>query len=108
VQPLMAIVFATLDGIKDAKAGKPVYFWALFGNADRRRELLKDGWKRFGKVFIIAIILDGVYQLKVHHTVYPGELILVSLLLAVVPYMLFRGPANRIVRMFKKSKTTSK
>lgn len=44
VQPLMAAIFATLDGIKDAKAGNPVYFWALFGNAERRRELLKDGW----------------------------------------------------------------
>ena len=32
LQPLMAAIFAIVDGIKDGKADKPVYFWALFGN----------------------------------------------------------------------------
>jgi hypothetical protein len=98
VQPLMAVIFAALDGIKDAKAGKPAYFWALASSPAHRRELLKDGWKHFGKIFILAIVLDVIYQLKVHHTVYPGEVLLVSLLLAVVPYVLLRGPVNRIAR----------
>jgi hypothetical protein len=102
MQPLMAIIFATLDGMKDAKAGKPAYFWAMMGDPELRRNLLKDGWKHFGKIFILAIILDVIYQVKVHHMVYPGETLLVALLLAVVPYILMRGPINRVVRFIKK------
>lgn len=102
VQPLMAVIFACLDGVKDAKGGKPAYFWALAVNPEHRRELLKDGWKHFGKIFILAIILDVIYQIKVLHTVRPAELLITALLLAVVPYVLLRGPVNRVVRMFRK------
>ena len=102
VQPLMAVFFATRDGLKDARAGKPAYFWALANSPEHRKSLLKDGWKHFGKIFILAIILDLVYQIKVHHTVYPGEMLLTALVLAVLPYVLLRGPVNRIARLFKK------
>jgi hypothetical protein len=102
VQPLMAVIFATLDGIKDARAAKPAYFWALASSPEHRKELLKDGWKHFGKIFILAIILDLVYQIKVHHTVYPGEMLLTALVLAVLPYVLLRGPVNRIMTAVRK------
>jgi hypothetical protein len=102
LQPLMATLFAVIDGIKDAKLGKPAYFWALFTCPDQRKALWKDGWKSFGKIFILAIVLDVIYQVKVLHTVYPGELLLTALLLAVLPYVLLRGPINRIARMFRK------
>ena len=102
VQPLMAVIFATLDGLKDAKAGKPAYGWAVFTSSEHRRDLLKDGWKHFGKIFILAIILDVIYQIKVHHAFYPGETLLTALVLAVVPYVLLRGPVNRVARLFKK------
>lgn len=102
VQPLMALLFATLDGLKDAKAGKPAYGWAVFTSAEHRRELLKDGWKHFGKIFILAIILDVIYQIKVHHAFYPGETLLTALVLAVLPYVLLRGPVNRIARALRR------
>jgi hypothetical protein len=102
VQPLMAAIFAALDGIKDANAGRPAYFWDMVTNPSGRRELIRDGWKHVGKIFILAIVLDVIYQVKVHHRVYPGETLLVSLLLAVIPYVLLRGLANRIMRLFRK------
>jgi hypothetical protein len=102
-QPLMATIFAVIDGLKDAKAGKPAYFWALLSTAAHRKELVKEGWKSVGKIFILAIILDVVYQLKVHSTVYPGETLTVALALAIVPYLVLRGPINRIVRLWKKT-----
>jgi hypothetical protein len=102
VQPLMATTIAVIDGLKDAKAGKPAYFWALLSTPERRKQLVKDGWKRVGKIFIIAIILDVVYQLKVHSTVYPGETLMVAIVLAIVPYLVLRGPINRLVRLWKK------
>jgi hypothetical protein len=102
VQPLMAVVFATLDGIKDAKAGKPAYGWAVFSSPEHRRELLKDGWKHFGKIFILAIVLDVIYQIKVHQAFYPMVALLTALVLAMLPYILLRGPVNRLSRLSKK------
>jgi hypothetical protein len=102
VQPLMACIFATIDGLKDAKANNPAYFWDMLSRPERRRELLHDGWKHFGKIFILAIVLDVVYQLKVHKTVYPGEVLLTALVLAILPYLFVRGPVNRIARAFRK------
>ena len=103
VQPLMALIFATLDGLKDAKAGKPAYLWAVVANAEHRRELLKDGWKHFGKIFILGIVLDVVYQLKVHGAIHSwGGVLLAALVLAELPYMVLRGPVNRIARFFGK------
>jgi hypothetical protein len=101
VQPLMAITFAVIDGIKDAKAGRPPYFWAMVKNPDQRRELMKIGWKRIGKIFILAVILDVIYQIKVYHRFYPGETLTVAILLAIVPFLLVRGPVNRLFKLFK-------
>jgi hypothetical protein len=97
MQPTMAIIFAVIDGVKDAKLGKTAYFWAVAKHPDQRQELLKIGWKRIGKIFILAVILDVIYQIKVHHWFYPGETLVVAILLAIVPYLLVRGPINRIV-----------
>jgi hypothetical protein len=97
MQPTMAAIFAVIDGVKDAKLGKPEYVWEVATSPEHRRELLNDAWKRVGKIFILAVILDVVYQLKVTRWIYPGETLTVAILLAVVPYILLRGPVNRIV-----------
>jgi hypothetical protein len=98
LQPAMATFFAIRGGLQDAKECKPPYFWGLFTDKGERESMLKDGWKSIGKVFILAIVLDVVYQLIEHRwTVYPGEAVLVAIILAIVPYLLIRGPVNRIV-----------
>ena len=102
VQPLMAVIFALIDGLKDAKWGKPAYLWAVVSNPEHRQELLKSGWKSFGKIFILGIILDVVYQLKVHQPLNVGGVIIAALVLAVLPYMVLRGPVNRLARLFKR------
>jgi hypothetical protein len=102
LQPAMATFFAIRDGLKDARQGKPAYFWALFTDKEEREQMLRDGWKGVGKVFILAIVLDVVYQFIEHRWVYPGEAILVAVILAIIPYLLFRGPVNRIARRSHK------
>jgi hypothetical protein len=99
VQPLVAITFAVIDGVKDAKAGKSAYFWALLSTSGSRKEIAKEGWKSVGRIFILAIILDVIYQMEVHGTIFAGQLLFVAFVLAIVPYLLVRGPVNRIVRM---------
>jgi len=96
LQPVMALIYATIAGLKDAKAGKAPYFWSLFTEPQHRVETLKDGWKSVGKVLLLAIVLDVIFQIKELHTVYPGEALIIALLLAIVPYLLVRGLVTRL------------
>jgi hypothetical protein len=103
LQPGMAIFFAIREGLKDARAGKPPYFWGCLTDRGEREAMLKEGWKSIGKVFTLAVVLDIVYQLIEHRwRIYPGEAILVAIILAIIPYLLVRGPINRIVRRRKR------
>jgi hypothetical protein len=98
LQPAMATFFAIRDGLTDARERKPPYFWGLFTSHGERELMLKDGWKSIGKVFILATVFDVIYQLIEHRwTVYPGEAVLVAIILAIVPYVVMRGPVNRLV-----------
>ena len=97
LQPLMAVIFAVRDGRRDAREGKAPYFWSLLNNPGHRRDLLRSGWKSVGKVFVIALVLDAVYQFITVHRFYPVEALMVALVLAIVPYLVLRGPVNRFI-----------
>ena len=60
--------------------------------------MIKDGWKSVGKVFIIALVLDAVYQIVVLRFLYPGEALIVAFVLAIVPYLILRGLVTRLAR----------
>lgn len=92
----MACFFAVRSGLKDAHEGKPPYFWALFTQPAHRAEMLRDGWKSVGRVFLLALLLDVVYQIIVQRFVYPGEALWVAFVLAIVPYLVVRGLVNRL------------
>lgn len=98
MQPVMATIFAIMDGVADAKSGTPPYFWSLLTQPETRIDMLKDGWKSVGKVFVLALTLDVIYQVIVLKFVYPGEAILVAFVLAILPYLLLRGLVTRIAR----------
>jgi hypothetical protein len=102
LQPCMAAFFAIRAGLADAKAGRPPWFWELVSNPPERDDMIKEAWKRIGKVFILALVLDAVYQLIELHFIYPGEMIIVAFVLAIVPYVLLRGPAMRVARMIEE------
>ena len=97
LQPAVAIVLAVRAGVQDAQAGRPPYAWTVLTNPAARDELLREGWKAVAKIFVLAIIIDVVYQVLVFKRVYPGELLIIAFLLACAPYLLVRGPVNRIV-----------
>ena len=95
LQPLMAIILAVIDGLNDARTGKPPYLWAVFTHRGHRRESLKHGWKSIGRVFLVALGLDFVYEIVGQPAVYPDEAIVVAILLAIVPYVFLRGLVTR-------------
>jgi len=96
LQPLMAIIFAVRSGLRDARKGRPAYFWAIFTNPQNRRDMLRDGWKSVGRIFVLAIIIDAIYQIIELHWFYPLEALIVAIVLAIIPYLLIRGPVNRL------------
>lgn len=98
LQPIMASIFAIKAGLHDARKGQPPYFWSLFTDPSHRADMLKDGWKSVGKVFVLALILDVVYQIIVMRFVYPGEALITAVLLAIVPYLTLRGLVTRFRR----------
>ena len=100
LQPVMAMLVATHNGLQDARAGRLAYLWAIFSHPEERRQLLADGLKSIGRILLLAIALDVIYQLIVFRRLYPVEAIDVAILLAAVPYALVRGPVNRLARLW--------
>ena len=108
IQPIVAAILAIRDGIKDAKAGRPPHFFAIVTDSTHRRGLVKESWQQIRKVFIMAVIIDVVYEFIAFRWIYPIQPLLVALVLAVIPYLLIRGPVNRIARGRYKSTTPEK
>jgi hypothetical protein len=92
----MASIFAIRDGVRDAHTGRPAYLWALFADPANRKERIRDGWVAISKIFIAALAMDLIYQLIVFRTIHPVEMLLTAAVLAIVPYVLLRGPIKRI------------
>ena len=100
VQPTVAGLLALRAGIQDARLGRQGYLWAMLTDSQRRFQLLHEGWRGARTPFLVAIVLDCVYQLITQRFVYPLELLFTATLLALVPYALLRGPFNRLARLF--------
>jgi hypothetical protein len=101
LQPTMATIFAVIDGLRDAREGNVPYFWSMLSDREHRRDIIKDGWKSVGKVFILALVLDAVYQFFVLGFFYPVEALVVAFALAILPYLILRGLVTRIARLKK-------
>jgi hypothetical protein len=98
VQPAVAIFFAVRAGLKDARQNEPPFLWAALSNPASLRERSRQVWTDVGKVFIVAAILDAIYQLIVHAGIFPLELLITAAVLALLPYVVSRGLVTRIAR----------
>ena len=105
IQPVMATYLAIRAGWADAREGRPIFFWTLARDPARTRVMLRNLWRIAGKVFIIALILDSIYQIIVFHWIYPIQLLIVATLLALVPCMIVRAVGNRIVSMARRGQS---
>jgi len=98
LQPLMAALLALRAGLKDAREGRPPYLWTMLTEPAQRVDLLREGWRSVARVFILAVVMDLIYEWVMGRWFYPFETLTVAILLAVVPYVLLRGPVNRLAR----------
>jgi hypothetical protein len=97
MQPAVAATLALLAGIRDARTGRPPFLWTMVTEPSERRTLLSSAWHDVQMVFVVAVLLDGVYQLVVIRFFYPVQALIVAGLLAFVPYVVLRGLVTRLI-----------
>jgi hypothetical protein len=103
MMPIVVSVLAVRAHLRDVREGRPTPMWAFFKDPVERGRLFRSGLKDFGRVFVFAVVLDTTYQLLVFRWVYPGEVLLIAVACAIVPYFLVRGPIMRLLDLlFRK------
>jgi hypothetical protein len=95
LEPLLAAGLAVADGVKEARPLENSRLWALT-RAGRREERRKDRWRAAGRIFLLALALDGAFQLIELRALFPREAAMAALLLAALPYLAVRGLTRRI------------
>jgi hypothetical protein len=101
LQPAMAAAMALRDGLIDARLGRRPYLWALLRGVrgpEGRRGRLWQGIVSTARVIILGVVMDVIYQWLEFKTFYPGQAAVIAILLAFVPYLLLRGPFERLAR----------
>jgi len=96
LQPLVAAIIAIRAGVADAQDQRAPYLWSVLSNPLERPQLIREGLRDVSRVFVVAIVLDLIYQSIVFGWVYPLQSVLVAIVLAIVPYVLIRGPITRL------------
>ena len=96
LQPTMATLLAIRAGLRDAKLGVPPFLWTFFTDHAERKRLIQSAWKDIGKLFVIAIVLDVVYQFVELHAFRWLQTLIVVLVLAILPYTIVRSLASRL------------
>ena len=98
IQPLVAAIFAIRAGLADARTGRPAFLWGLFTHPEQRGTMLKSGFKDVAKVFTMATVMDLIYQFIIDRHVHVVSALILAAVLCFIPYLLLRGPVNRLAR----------
>jgi hypothetical protein len=98
IQPAVAILFAVRAGIRDARQNNPTFLGCALSNPGSWRARMRLSWKDVGAVFIVALILDSIYQIAMQGGIFTLELLITATLLALVPYMVLRDLVARVAR----------
>jgi hypothetical protein len=96
LQPLVAAVFGIRAGLRNARQGASHAGRPHSLDPDYRRAMFRQAWQDVGKMLIIGVALDAIFQLIALHTVYPGEALVVGFLLVAVPYQVIRTVVARL------------
>ena len=105
IQPIVATILAVRAGLRDAREDKPAFLWAVLTDRNSRAQFLRSGWKDISKIFVIAMVLDAVYQAIVLHGFHVIQTLMVAVAVAVIPYVVVRGPVNRIAGRSRTGQT---
>jgi hypothetical protein len=98
LQPVMGFVAAVPDGLRDAREGHSSFFWTSYGDTSLRHGRLRQGLIATARILLLGLSMDLIYQMKVFHQFYPAEAVMFSIVLAVIPYFIWRWLVERIAR----------
>ena len=98
LQPTMAIIAASHDGIRDARSGRRPYLHTILTDPAARGGRTMEGLYAISRIILLGFAMDAIYQWRVLGTFFPGEAVIITLILAVIPYLILRGPIARIAR----------
>jgi hypothetical protein len=98
LQPAMALVAAIPDGIRDARAGHKAFFWSALWDSTATTGRLKEGVSSIARVILLGLSMDVIYQLRALEEFYPAEAVMMAILLAVIPYFIFRWIVEHVAR----------
>ena len=104
VMPTVVTLLAIRAGLRDAREGELAFLWGIIFDPSRRRQRLLTASKDITRIFIVALVLDTVYQRLVFRAFYVVQALIVAVGCAIVPYVLFRGPTARLARALSKKK----
>jgi hypothetical protein len=62
VQPMMAAIAAIKDDRKDARLGRPPYFWTMLRQPGERIGRLNEGLNATARIIVLGLVMDAVYQ----------------------------------------------
>jgi hypothetical protein len=96
LQPTMALIAALPDGIRDTRLGHKSFFWSAWGNGNVLTGRLREGVTSVARVVLLGISMDLIYQFRVLGRFYPVEALMMAILLAIIPYFIFRWIVERI------------
>lgn len=94
----MAAILAIRDGYHDAKAGRPPYLHTMLTDKSQRSALYLEGVRAVLRVMIFAAAMDAIYQFIVLKSFHPLQMAFIVFTLAFLPYLVLRGPADRLMR----------
>lgn len=102
LQPVMAGAAALHDALADARAGRAPYLQRLLSGAEDRSEVFYESVLATSRIILLGLVMDAIYQAIALKTFYPGEMVVIALALALVPYLLLRGVFLRVARWRSK------
>ena len=108
LQPAMALLAAVPDGIRDARAGHKPFFWSSHWDSNATPDACKEGVRSIARVILLGIGMDVIYQIKQLDQFYPAEAVMMAILLAVIPYFVFRWIVEHIARWWFARHSTDK
>jgi len=86
------------DGIRDARQGHKSFFWSALWDPQAPTGRLREGLTSTARVVLLGISMDVIYQFKALDRFYPVEALMMAILLAVIPYFVFRWIVERAAR----------
>lgn len=108
LQPIMALIAALVDGIKDARTGRNPYLWTILIDPLKRSSRLHEGLISTARIILLGLGMDLIYQYLVFDTFHPVEAVIIAGLLCFLPYLLMRGPITRIARWWLDRRSSDK